>query len=150
MIGRSNVGKSSLFLGPLERGLKSLGFRDLGSWGPRQGFGAWETFLFGGPVDHFLHFACLRLNKISQFGTVARVSSMPGQTKEAAWYRNKKVKVDFIDAWPAQSHRKSPILHPEPNDSRDSETLNQGIVKSPQIVGGIPNREPLFKGCWSL
>ncbi|OLP82062.1 putative GTP-binding protein EngB [Symbiodinium microadriaticum] len=37
------------------------------------------------------------LNKISQFGTVARVSSMPGQTKEAAWYRNKKVKVDFID-----------------------------------------------------
>ena len=70
-----------------------------------------------------------RLNKVSQFGTVARVSNMPGQTKEAgserarerkreratgtqgereggraeakwqaAWYRNKKVKVDFIDA----------------------------------------------------
>eukprot|EP00439_Symbiodinium_sp_Y106_P025463 s6988_g3.t1 len=35
------------------------------------------------------------LNKISQFGTVARVSSMPGQTKEAAWYRNKKA-LDFV------------------------------------------------------
>ena len=96
MIGRSNVGKSSLLLGPLDGGSKSRGLRDLGSWAP------W-AFLKAFPwLDHFLHAACLRLNKISQFGTVARVSSMPGQTKEAAWYRNKKVKVDFIDAWPGR------------------------------------------------
>eukprot|EP00931_Biecheleriopsis_adriatica_P106566 TRINITY_DN8099_c0_g1_i1.p1 TRINITY_DN8099_c0_g1~~TRINITY_DN8099_c0_g1_i1.p1 ORF type:complete len:438 (-),score=59.78 TRINITY_DN8099_c0_g1_i1:7-1167(-) len=37
------------------------------------------------------------MNRVTQFGTVAKVSSMPGQTKHVAWYRNRKVKVDFID-----------------------------------------------------
>ena len=30
------------------------------------------------------------LNRVSQFGTVAKVSSMPGQTKQAAWYHGHK------------------------------------------------------------
>jgi len=53
------------------------------------------------------------LNKISSFGTVARVSNMPGQTKQAAWYRNKKVKVDFIDM-PGYGHSaRAKVFGPE-------------------------------------
>lgn len=37
------------------------------------------------------------LNKISRFGTVASMSDLPGRTKDVAWYRNRKVGIDFID-----------------------------------------------------
>jgi len=36
------------------------------------------------------------LNTISVFGTIARVSPMPGKTTEAAWFRNRKVKLDVV------------------------------------------------------
>merc|ERR1712060_918326 len=37
------------------------------------------------------------LNQISQFGTLARVSPKAGQTREVAWHRNRKVKMDVLD-----------------------------------------------------
>jgi len=37
------------------------------------------------------------LNKVSRFGTVAKVSATPGETKQAHWYRNRKVGLDVID-----------------------------------------------------
>eukprot|EP00929_Paragymnodinium_shiwhaense_P116626 TRINITY_DN8630_c0_g4_i1.p1 TRINITY_DN8630_c0_g4~~TRINITY_DN8630_c0_g4_i1.p1 ORF type:complete len:491 (+),score=76.10 TRINITY_DN8630_c0_g4_i1:75-1475(+) len=37
------------------------------------------------------------LNKVSAFGTVAAVSSMPGRTKHVTWYRNRKCEIDVID-----------------------------------------------------
>ncbi|CAE6955963.1 engB [Symbiodinium sp. CCMP2592] len=67
------------------------------------------------------------LNKISQFGTVARVSSMPGQTKEAAWYRNKKVKVDFIDM-PGYGHSaRARVFGPEALDFVRNRTSLRGL-----------------------
>lgn len=53
------------------------------------------------------------LNRVSQFGTVAKVSSMPGQTKQAAWYRNRKVRLDFIDM-PGYGHSaRAKVFGPE-------------------------------------
>ncbi|CAE6958801.1 engB [Symbiodinium natans] len=67
------------------------------------------------------------LNKVSQFGTVARVSNMPGQTKEAAWYRNKKVKVDFIDM-PGYGHSaRARIFGPEALDFVRNRTSLRGL-----------------------
>jgi len=37
------------------------------------------------------------LNMISMFGSIAAVSPMPGKTKTANWFRNRKVKLDIID-----------------------------------------------------
>uniref|UniRef100_A0A7S1QLK2 EngB-type G domain-containing protein n=1 Tax=Alexandrium catenella TaxID=2925 RepID=A0A7S1QLK2_ALECA len=37
------------------------------------------------------------LNKVSQFGTVAGVSPMPGKTKHVSWFRNRKVGLDVLD-----------------------------------------------------
>jgi len=37
------------------------------------------------------------LNKVSLFGTIAAVSSMPGRTKHVSWYRNRKVGLDVLD-----------------------------------------------------
>jgi len=37
------------------------------------------------------------LNRVCAWGTVARSSSRPGETRHAEWYRNRKVKLDVID-----------------------------------------------------
>lgn len=37
------------------------------------------------------------LNQISEFGSVASVSPMPGKTKHVSWYRNTTMSIDIID-----------------------------------------------------
>jgi len=37
------------------------------------------------------------LNKMAMFGSVAKISSIPGETKRAVWYRNEKMRLDLID-----------------------------------------------------
>ena len=53
------------------------------------------------------------LNRICSFGSVARVSCRPGETKQAVWYRNRKVGIDFIDM-PGYGHSdRAKIFGPE-------------------------------------
>lgn len=37
------------------------------------------------------------MNRITQWGTIAKVSAAPGTTRELHWFRNQKVSVDIID-----------------------------------------------------
>ncbi|CAJ1453999.1 unnamed protein product, partial [Effrenium voratum] len=67
------------------------------------------------------------LNRISQFGTVAKVSCMPGQTKQAAWYRNRKVRLDFIDM-PGYGHSaRAKVFGPEALDFVRNRTSLQAL-----------------------
>ncbi|CAE8695271.1 unnamed protein product, partial [Polarella glacialis] len=53
------------------------------------------------------------LNQICNFGTIAAVSSKPGRTKHAAWYRNRKVHLDIIDM-PGYGHAdRAKVFGPE-------------------------------------
>lgn len=67
------------------------------------------------------------LNRVSQFGTVAKVSSMPGQTKQAAWYRNRKVRLDFIDM-PGYGHSaRAKVFGPEALEFVRNRTSLRGL-----------------------
>lgn len=67
------------------------------------------------------------LNRISSFGTVAKVSSMPGQTKQAAWYRNRKVRIDFIDM-PGYGHSdRARVFGPEALEFVRNRTSLKGL-----------------------
>ena len=126
------------------------------------------------------------LNRVSQFGTVAKVSSMPGQTKQAAWshgcigkfhkdnddvpqqifsrfsqpthpplkpgrisprYRNRKVRLDFIDM-PGYGHSaRAKVFGPEALEfvrNRHLGGSGEGWAMGGQKAGKVITRQNLW------
>jgi len=49
------------------------------------------------------------LNKMAMFGTVAKISAIPGETKKVVWYRNNRCRLDIIDM-PGYGHADRAVM----------------------------------------